>query len=75
MDFILGDGEVAIEVKGTSRVDRRDLTGLETFRARFGPKATIVVCNERRERRHGPLHIMPSRDFLDRLWAGGIMEG
>jgi len=75
VDFILGDGEAAIEVKGTSRVDHRDLNGLETFRARYGPKAAIVVCNEKRERRHGHLHILPIRDFLDRLWAGGIMGG
>jgi predicted AAA+ superfamily ATPase len=75
VDFVLGDGEVAVEVKGTSRVDRRDLNGLETFRARYGPRTALVVSNEKRARRHGHLEILPIRDFLDRLWAGEIMRG
>jgi len=28
VDFVLGDGETAVEVKGTSRVDGADLKGL-----------------------------------------------
>jgi hypothetical protein len=31
VDFILGGGEVAIEVKGASRIDNRDLRPLRTF--------------------------------------------
>jgi predicted AAA+ superfamily ATPase len=74
VDFILGDGEVAVEVKGTSRVDPRDLRALETFRETYSPRAAIVVCNEKRERRHGEIRIVPLTDFLDELWAGEILR-
>jgi len=73
VDFILGDGEVAIEVKGTSRVDARDLRALSAFRETYRPRLAIAVCNEKKERRLGELRIMPVADFLDALWAGGIM--
>jgi predicted AAA+ superfamily ATPase len=73
VDFVLGGGEVAIEVKGTSRVDPRDLRGLESFRAAYAPRHAILVCNEQRERRHGEVRIMPIAAFLDELWAGGII--
>jgi len=73
VDFVLGDGEVAIEVKGGSRVDRRDLRALETFSSDHSPKKTIVVCNEKRERKQGEVHLLPVGDFLDRLWGGEII--
>ena len=73
VDFILGDGEVAIEVKGISRVDDRALRGLETFSAAYTPRAALVVCNEKRERRHGKLRILPVAAFLVELWSGGII--
>jgi predicted AAA+ superfamily ATPase len=74
VDFVLGGGEIAIEVKGTSRVDPRDLRGLESFRAANAPRQAIVVCNEPRQRRHGEVRILPLQDFLDELWSGGIMR-
>ena len=41
VDFVLGEGEVAIEVKGTSRVDNRDLRPLVAFnRGIRSPKST-----------------------------------
>jgi predicted AAA+ superfamily ATPase len=73
VDFVLGAGEVAIEVKGTSRVDGRDLRALESFRSVYAPRQAIVVCNEKRERRHGALRIVPVAVFLEELWSGGIM--
>ena len=73
VDFVLGGGQVAIEVKGASRVDPRELRGLESFRAAYAPRQAILVCNEQRERRHGEVRIMPIAAFLDELWGGGII--
>ena len=73
VDFILGEGEVAIEVKGTNRVDSRDLRPLLTFVDEYHPHQAIVVCNERTERVIGPITIKPWRMFLRELWAGKIM--
>jgi predicted AAA+ superfamily ATPase len=73
VDFILGDGQVAIEVKGSSRIERKDVRGLEVFAAEQSPARTIVVSNEARPRNMGELLILPIREFLARLWDGAII--
>ena len=74
VDFILGRGEVAIEVKGTSRVDTRDLKPLYAFRGEYSPRKAIVVCNERARRIHGGITIVPWKEFLYDLWEGDIIS-
>jgi len=74
VDFILGDGEVAIEVKGTSRVDDRDLRGLRLFGETHRPRLAIVVCNETVERVVDGIRIVPWRQFFRDLWAGRIVS-
>lgn len=74
VDFVLGDGEIAIEVKGTSRVDSRDLRGLSAFADEFSPKQAIVVCSEKHERVLGPIRIMPWATFLKKLWDGSVIK-
>ena len=73
VDFVLGGGEIAVEVKGTSRVDSRDLRGLSTFADEFSPKQAIVVCSENQERVLGSIRIMPWTTFLERLWDGSVI--
>ena len=73
VDFILGRGEVAIEAKGSSRVEQRDLRPLQAFLLEYKPRKAIVVCNERTERRVGDIRLLPWRVFLSELWAGGII--
>ena len=73
VDFVLGQGEVAVEVKGTHRFDRKDLRPLKAFVEEYHPKKAIVVCNERSPRVHENIHILPWRDFLHRLWDGLII--
>ena len=73
VDFVLGDGEVAIEVKGTSRVDRRDLRGIAAFVKTHHPREAMIVCNESEPRLVDGIGILPWRDFTQRLWAGEIM--
>jgi predicted AAA+ superfamily ATPase len=74
VDFILGRGEVAIEAKGSSRVDDRELRSLRSFVLEHKPRAAIVVCNEPMERRVGDIRILPWRIFLHELWGGGIIS-
>ncbi|HBR15845.1 MAG TPA: AAA family ATPase [Candidatus Omnitrophica bacterium] len=73
VDFILGDGEVAVEVKGTSRVDSHDLRSLNAFGQEYAPKKLIVVCNEKEKRVVGKITILPWKMFLKRLWEGGVI--
>src|SRR3989338_7241094 len=72
-DFVLGDGQVAIEVKGTNRVDRSELRPLMAFGDEYAPRQTLVVCNERVERIHEHIRILPWRVFLRDLWEGKII--
>ncbi len=74
VDFILGKGEVAVEAKGTDRVDQRDLRSMNTFVEAYSPRMAVVVCNEREPRVHGKIRIMPWRAFLHALWTGEIIR-
>lgn len=74
VDFVLGEGEVAIEAKSASRIGGEDLRGLEAFRSETKVKAAILVCNEREPRKAGSIDILPWRVFFERLWAGKIVS-
>jgi len=74
VDFILGGGEVAIEVKGSNRIDNRDLRPLRTFKDLYTPRKALVVCNEKVERIVGGIRIIPWRKFLYDLWADKIIH-
>ena len=73
VDFILGNGEVAVEVKGTNRVDQSDLRALKVFVETYSPGKAILVCNEKEPRVHGAIRIMPWQAFLSALWKGEII--
>jgi predicted AAA+ superfamily ATPase len=73
VDFVLGSGETAIEIKGASRIDKRDMNGLEAFVEAYTPKRSIIVCNEKEKRAHGKIMILPWQIFLQELWAGQIL--
>jgi predicted AAA+ superfamily ATPase len=73
VDFILGQGEVAIEVKGASRIDDRDLRSLLLFGETHAPRLSILVSNEPEERVVRGVHVMPWRRFFEELWAGHII--
>jgi len=73
VDFVLGDGQVAIEVKGTSRVDSTDLRPLAAFVQEYKPAKAIVVCNEAQPRQRDRILLLPWREFLNRLWNDDII--
>lgn len=74
VDFVLGGGDVAIEVKGVSRLDSRYLRPLAAFIDEYSPEKALVVCNEKAERVVGKIRIMPWETFLRSLWEGGIIS-
>ena len=73
VDFVLGDGQVAIEVKGTSVPSGQDLQGLRVFRDEYRSRKLILVCNGSQPRLVDGIAILPWREFLERLWAGEII--
>jgi predicted AAA+ superfamily ATPase len=74
VDFVLKGGEVAVEVKGGINIGRPELTGINAFLDSFHPKRAIVVCNEQvRRKLDRGIEIVPWKEFLTELWAGGIL--
>jgi len=73
VDFVLGMGEIAIEIKGSGRIDRKDMNGIESFTETFSPKKSIIVCTEKEKRVHGKIEIMPWEIFLEQLWSEKIL--
>jgi predicted AAA+ superfamily ATPase len=74
VDFILANGEVAVEVKGVARIDKRDLRSLNAFTEAYSTREAMIVCNEKEARLHGRILIMPWRAFLQQLWGGYILK-
>ncbi|MBA7568157.1 hypothetical protein ES708_09878 [subsurface metagenome] len=73
IDFILARGEIAIEIKGANRIDKRDLNALVAFAEEYSPKRNFLVCNEKEKRLHGKIKILPWSNFLHELWAGNVL--
>lgn len=73
VDFILGNHEVAIEVKGSKNVNSSHLKGLKAFMEEYQVKKALVVCNEPLPRIVDGIEILPYSVFLERLWAGMII--
>lgn len=73
VDFILGDHEVAIEVKGTTNVQTRHLKGLRSFSEEYAVQQLIVVSNDPVSRIIGDVTVLPWKQFLQKLWDGAII--
>lgn len=73
VDFILGDGEIAIEVKSTHRIDSADLKHVRLFEQDYAPMRSIVVSNEKMERKVGSIELIPWKQFMELLWGGKII--
>ena len=76
VDFILNDMEVAIEVKASRRVQEAGLKALAALSDEGPVRRRLVVCLEPQRRelsdRHGPIAVLPWKDFLEELWSGQI---
>jgi predicted AAA+ superfamily ATPase len=73
VDFILGDHEVALEVKGTPAAKDKHFKGLKAFADEYKTRRSIVVSLDDKPRQVGDFLVLPWRDFLMRLWAGEII--
>jgi predicted AAA+ superfamily ATPase len=73
VDFILGDHEVAIEVKGTNNIQTRHLKGLKSFSEEYTVQKLIIVSNDPLERVIGNITVLPWKLFLQKLWSGDII--
>lgn len=70
VDFVLGDLDVAIEVKGGARVHDGDLAGLRALGQEHRLRRAVVVSLERQVRTLAPgIEVLPWKTFLAQLWG------
>lgn len=71
VDFILGDKELAIEIKGSKRVHEGDIHPLKILKEDSPAKKHVIVCLENEPRIiDGWLHVLPWAMFIKQLWEG-----
>ena len=73
VDFVLGNHEVAIEVKATDNVQEKHTKGLREFSKDYQVRKLIIVSNDPHERKMGDIHIIPWEVYLEMLWNGLII--
>ena len=75
VDFVLGDHELAVEVKSASMVGNRHLKGMRAFKEEFAARYYIVVSMDPKPRKTADgIDILPWDTFLNRLWDGSIFK-
>jgi predicted AAA+ superfamily ATPase len=73
VDFILGNAEVAVEVKATDKPTSDHLKGLRAWREEHPQSRCLLVCRLPRQRQTDDgIEIIPWREFLRRLWRHKI---
>jgi predicted AAA+ superfamily ATPase len=76
VDFVLGDGSVAVEVKSTTLARNHDLRGLRAFKDEHrAARALLVSMDDRPRRTDDGIEVLPWRHFLEQLWTGKIALG
>src|SRR6056297_168699 len=74
IDFVLGDHEVALEVKSTKNATPRHAKGLQRFAEEYTVNNQILVTNDPFPRQMGKILVLPWHIFLQKLWAGEIIH-
>lgn len=75
VDFILNNGNTAIETKISANVDMSDLKGIAAYCEDYQPRHALVVCQSPKKRiittiGKTNIEILPWQVFMDNLWSG-----
>lgn len=71
VDFILGDMEVAIEIKGTQKIHSGHTKSLRALLEEYSVRRAFVVSMEKQSRKlDNSIEVLPWETFLKMLWAG-----
>lgn len=74
VDFLLGDHEIAVEVKSTELAREPHLKGLRRFREEHRVRRSLLVSLDPTPRQTTDrIEILPWRVFLEQLWDGEIL--
>lgn len=73
VDFVLGSGEVVIEVKSSSNFRLEHLSGIKKFRNEYKSKRQLVVSQVKEKMLVDGVEVYPWQDFLEELWNNQII--
>jgi len=73
VDAVLGDANVAIEIKSAREIQNHHLKGLKAFAEEYPGARKILVSNEKYARRVNDIELIPAYPFLEQLWNGSII--
>ena len=74
VDAVLGDAEVAVEIKAAIEIQTRHLRGLKAFSEEYPTARLIVVSLDPIVRKMGSVEVMPAKHFLKELWSDRIVH-
>ncbi|MFA5975524.1 MAG: AAA family ATPase [Elusimicrobiota bacterium] len=74
VDFILGDAQIAVEVKSTELADERHWRGLKAFAEEYSVQRQIVVSRDPAPRRIGSVEVLPWQVFMEQLWSNKLLN-
>ncbi len=75
VDFILGDHEVALEIKGVDQITGHHLKGLKAFQEEYTTKKSILVSLDPKPRQlDNEIVVLPWDHFLNKLWGGELIH-
>lgn len=72
VDAVLGDADVAIEIKSSTEVKDSQMKSLKSFSDDYPQARLIIVSLDKYRRRKENIEIIPVREFLTDLWLGKI---
>jgi uncharacterized protein len=75
VDAVLGDAQVAIEIKSAREIHSHHIKGLKALGEDHPESRRIVVSNEPNRRSMGDIEIFPISEFLRKLWSGDVFAG
>ena len=72
VDYILGNGEVAIEAKGKEMITTKDMKGLYNFKKDFPEVKHLIIVSlvKNAQKTKDGIHILPHKEFIKKLWKG-----
>ena len=73
VDFILGDMNLAIEVKASQKIHRGHTRSLKALQEEYSIGRIVIVSLEKHPRRlDSSIEVLPWQTFLEILWSGGF---
>lgn len=72
VDVVLGDAEVAVEIKSAVEIQTKHTKGLMQFHTEHPDARLIIVSLDRLSRKSGEIEMLYAEDFFGKLWKGEI---